>query len=302
MNDSSTRSPGRRLREARERRNIPASRVAEQLRLEPQLMEAIESDRWEELGASVYARGHIRKYAEIVGLPAEELLGAFNELGRGPGTPSLIPAASARDLSTSRRRNPMPYYAAAALVVVLGGLYWWFALDPSGTQHESAARSPAELLRDVTHAMDATPPARETPAEAVPATEAAPTPVTAVDGAVTVEHGPAPDAAAPTSTVVAAAPVVLDARFRGQSWFEVYDATGERRTFELVPAGARRQLQVRPPLRVLLGNASAVTLSIGGKAARVPPQLVVADTAWVQIDADGVISAAAPRRVGSGSE
>ena len=66
-------------------------------------VDAVEADRWQELGAAVYSRGHIRKYAEIVGLNADELIAAFNDLGPATATPSLIPPASTSGPSQNDR-------------------------------------------------------------------------------------------------------------------------------------------------------------------------------------------------------
>ena len=57
--------------------NAPACRVAaaaEKLHLDPKVIEALEADRFAELGASVYVRGHLRRYADFVGEPGAELV------------------------------------------------------------------------------------------------------------------------------------------------------------------------------------------------------------------------------------
>ena len=309
MNDTSDRSPGRRLREARERMNLTAARVAEQLRLEPHRFAALEADRFEELGAAVYVRGHLRKYAELVGLPADEVLALFAERGAAMPAPTLIPAASARDLSVTKRRNPMPALAIGALVLVVAALWWWYAYAPAGLSAGASRRGDAPAAEPGPSSVEPTPgPAEDGMAgsgvppaasmEAAEAAEADETQAVSAAPAVTAAST-APDAARPAAP---AAGAELQLRFRTQSWFEVYDARDRRLAFELVPAGGHRTVRGSTPLRVLLGNASGVTLSLDGREVSVPRALRIADTAWIQVDAQGGVSEAARRQVGARGE
>ena len=68
------RSIGERLRAGRERAGLSVAAAAEKLHLDPKVIEALEADRFAELGASVYVRGHLRRYADFVGEPGVELV------------------------------------------------------------------------------------------------------------------------------------------------------------------------------------------------------------------------------------
>ena len=61
------RTIGERLRAGRERAGLSVAASAEKLHLDPKVIEALEADRFAELGASVYVRGHLRRYADFVG-------------------------------------------------------------------------------------------------------------------------------------------------------------------------------------------------------------------------------------------
>jgi cytoskeleton protein RodZ len=54
--------------------------------------------------------------------------------------------------------------------------------------------------------------------------------------------------------------------FAGESWTEVHDAQGRRLVYDLVAGGTTRVADGEAPFRVLLGNASAVTVQIDGRA------------------------------------
>ena len=72
------RSIGERLRAGRERAGLSVAAAAEKLHLDPKVIEALEADRFAELGASVYVRGHLRRYADFVGEPGVELVNAYS--------------------------------------------------------------------------------------------------------------------------------------------------------------------------------------------------------------------------------
>jgi len=56
---------GARLRAGREKLGLTVLQVAERIHTDPKIVEAIEAENYEALGAPVYARGHIGHYAEL---------------------------------------------------------------------------------------------------------------------------------------------------------------------------------------------------------------------------------------------
>ena len=74
-NDSGARGSGigARLQAAREAAGMSLVEAAEHLHVDPSVLSALEGERFGELGAPVYARGHLRHYAELLKLPATEL-------------------------------------------------------------------------------------------------------------------------------------------------------------------------------------------------------------------------------------
>src|SRR3984885_13985744 len=76
-NQSQSGSPGARLAAAREQAGLSLNDVAERLRLDIGTLQALEAGRFEALGAAVFVRGHLRHYAELLGLPVEEIEAAY---------------------------------------------------------------------------------------------------------------------------------------------------------------------------------------------------------------------------------
>ncbi len=73
---------GARLRAGRENRGLSVPQAAERLRFDARIVEALEAEDYAALGADVYVRGYLRRYAELVGDSPEELLGLYARDGR----------------------------------------------------------------------------------------------------------------------------------------------------------------------------------------------------------------------------
>jgi cytoskeleton protein RodZ len=117
--------PGGRLQAARVERGLEVASVADALRVTPRIIEALEADRFEVFDAPVYARGFLRTYARFVGVPAEEVLAAYDALAGEQAEPSLIPPTTAGPLQRDYGRFKIVGVFALALLLV-GASYWWW--------------------------------------------------------------------------------------------------------------------------------------------------------------------------------
>jgi cytoskeleton protein RodZ len=117
-------SPGLLLRAARESRGLSIEEVADRMRLNVALVLAMEEDRLGLLGAPVFARGHLRNYAALVGAPERQVMDAF-DAGEVP-EPTFLPAGGREPVVRSRKR----VWAAALSVLAAAAaaaLAWWLA-------------------------------------------------------------------------------------------------------------------------------------------------------------------------------
>lgn len=118
-------SPGARLRAAREARGLSIEEVADRLRLNAALVLAMEQDRLALLGAPVFARGHLRNYAVLVGAPEEEIMAAC-DVDDVP-EPTFLPALERRPPGRGRSRWTWPIAAVIVAIVVVAAFWWWAA-------------------------------------------------------------------------------------------------------------------------------------------------------------------------------
>jgi cytoskeleton protein RodZ len=109
---------GERLRSARKARALSVAQVSEALHLEESSVLALEEEQFETLGAPVFVRGHLRRYARVVGLAEEAILEAYR--GIAPDSDRLPPLARPRTQGETVRVGGWVYWLAAALVI--GGL------------------------------------------------------------------------------------------------------------------------------------------------------------------------------------
>jgi cytoskeleton protein RodZ len=267
------RGIGARLRAARERRGLTVLQAAEKLHVDARVLEALETEDFASLGAAVYVRGHLRRYAELTGEPAEQLQELYSATA-----PPIRPDLTRIPRSETRERSS-PLMLPALLLVVgvaLAGALWWVMKLPGGAQP-----------------LPASPPAPLASGEAPAGSEA----TGASPPGAAPRDGTAP-ASAPASAAGGAADAGqarLELSFSAPSWVEVSDARGQHLLQGLMPARSSRSLAGSPPLRLTLGNAPAVSVQLNGRGVPLAGLARHDGSAHVQIDASGRASVAASR-------
>ena len=286
------------LRQAREAAGIDLPSLALALKVSVKKLEALESDRYEQLPDAVFVRAlasSICRALKIDPAPALALLPQsraprldYDEAGLN--TPFHTPGDVAKTPFLDRLSRPM---VLAALAVLLGTLVLIFF--PSTEQRAEigaivASTPTAPSQAPVVAPTVAPAPPQPAPAPAVEAAPVAPAPVVAKPAPVK----PAPVVAAPAATpreappaakptAVATEPPAADAadapaarkklpstgvvvfKTREASWVEVTDARGAIQLSRMVepgePVGASGPL----PLNVTIGRADVTEVTVRGK-------------------------------------
>ncbi|MDE2262857.1 MAG: DUF4115 domain-containing protein [Gammaproteobacteria bacterium] len=277
---------GARLRSARERSRLTILQAAEKLHVDPDLLEALEADNFAALGAPVYVKGHLRHYAELVGESPESL---FELYAQGTQTPAPDLTRVPKPIVDDAGRLVAPAVIVVVVFAVAGTVWWGVSLSHrqwliTATRPVPAAVSAAGSMRPDQPAPLAQPAALAQPVSLARASGAAAPPVSS---------------AGERAKPVAAARGEIDAVFTysADSWTEVYDATGRRLLYGLSAGPATRKLQGVPPFSVMLGDASEVTIEVGGRTASISHFVRADHTARFLIAADGSVLAA-PRKNG----
>jgi cytoskeleton protein RodZ len=277
------RTIGQRLRAGRERAGLSVAASAEKLHLDPKVIEALEADRFTELGASVYVRGHLRRYADFVGEPGAEFVARYAAQRESrPPPPDLTQAPHPERRSDPRRLvTPLLGLSCAA---VLALAIWWIL---SGSKHGPASADVRPTLNadQVAASQEPVVAANQPVAAPVSATTAAP---------VAAAQAPALDPAAQArkEDAAPARSTRLKLELANDSWVEVYDSRGERLFYDVATAGSVQSVEGHPPLRVVLGNSAGVTVEVDGTVRGIPGNAIEGEGARFVVNRSGSLSRA----------
>lgn len=256
-------APGRQLAAARASCGLSVADIARQLKLSPWQIEALEADDYRRLPGTVFVRGFIRNYANLVKLDAAPLLA--NSRQQSSAATQAAPEMP-RSVGTfpSGREFGWHKYAIAAIVVLIPLVIFEFYREET---HEVTVKSRQIAL-----------PAPQIVAEQKPAAAAS----------VPVEPGPRPtvaqEKAVPDTPPVTAKPVsgerkpgeqLVSFRFEQESWVEVRDRNGRKIFSQLNPAGTEQVVSGRPPLSLVVGNAGGVRLLYNDQPVDLAPHVKV---------------------------
>ena len=262
-------TPGELLRRERERRSIPQLHIAEELHLDVRMVEAIEANRFDELGVPVYARGHLRQYATLLGLSPQFIIERYEAVTGRQELPPPIPASASTSVAMQRPSLAGPLWLGVGLIALMLGWWIWATVATPGDPVQAALDEQIAVETEAT-SEPVTPPQPEvaapTPAPAVVQPTAATTSPATSSSAISASTATQPAVA----TASAANAVRLRLEFNDASWTEIYDAAGKRLMFGLGESGRVRTVSGTPPIRVTLGNASAVRVQVNDEAVVVP--------------------------------
>ena len=123
---------GARLRAARERAGLSLLQAAEKLHVDSAVVEALETENFGALGAPVFVRGHLRRYAELVQESGEELNQLYAASKSAPPPPDLtrIPTSSPPPGSSPALVSPG---IAVVVAVAIIGAVWWVLNNAGGS-------------------------------------------------------------------------------------------------------------------------------------------------------------------------
>ena len=263
---------GERLAEARRAQQISVLEIAKELHLDEPKVRALERNEFDVLGAPVFAKGHLRKYAQLVQVDEKDVMADYYQLNRASGVPPVI---STRP-RPRREMSPGPWIAVIVAIIIAATAYWLFTTQSADDEQPSQELIPQQSLP----ASEAeTLPASEP--ETLPASEAETLPVPkdeslpAAEGeAVEVEDD---DSAVLQSAldsdenlVANAAPAPNEGQmqmlitYSGDCWTEISDAKGRRLFFGLGTDGRTVELSGEAPFNVLFGDAANVSIQVNG--------------------------------------
>ncbi len=299
MSEQNVPSAGQQLLEAREQKELSIEMVAQRLRLDVNLVHALEKDDYESFPAIAYARGYLRGYAKMVGLEPEQLISTLDQ--KFKATPPIEPFVSQPQQQTGSgdKHIKVVTYSLIALLVLLLGLWWQTqrsteemsdeletgetelqeknvtqieliegtsgTLSLSAKSEEIAQEDPEELMHDfgVQQFSDLPEPPEQIIEAELPIREPiqdqAPENISLNSG-----NGQEvlPEISSTDTVQLVDQDIVI--QFTDESWIQITDATGKKRFSRLGRVGEVVNVTGVAPFRVVIGRASVVIMSYQG--------------------------------------
>ena len=268
--------PGQQLRQAREAQGLAIAQVAAELHLGENQIDALESERFELIGAPVFVRGHLRNYASLLKLDSEQLLGHMQPLGTDPSPAAVsteVEMAMQRDRRVRRIKLAAGFVIAVVVLLYVG---LWIVERVNDLYGVELAGPPPIIVPQAAGGEAAGD--VDTPGSAAQSIEL---PAAAADAEAVEE----PLAAEPP-VQVAPSTKRLTVRFNRESWIEAYDARGRRLIYEMGAAGSERTLTGVPPVEIFLGFADGVEILVDGEPFALQNARRRGNTAQITIESD----------------
>jgi len=247
---------GERLAEARREQQISVVEIAKELHLDEPKVRALERNEFDVLGAPVFAKGHLKTYAQLVNVAERDVISDYYHLTRAETAPPVI---STRP-KPRRELSPGPWIAVIVAIILIVSAIWWFSRPAAPEPETGLIETPA-----ADDSMIVTPPSTdEAMIETPPATDEAMV-VEPPASEVVVDDEPDPQ---PT---VEEGQLHLLVTYSGDCWTEITDASGRRLLFSLGKDGRTVELSGAEPFNVLFGNPGNVSLRVNGRDYALPP-------------------------------
>lgn len=270
-------SPGVLLAKRREELGLSLERVAEQLKMTPRKVAAIESDNYEAVHGKAIYKGFVRAYAKVLKMDSDALIALIAD--EAPVVKQLTPVsrkatepfAETRMPVLGQRGNPKLILGAIVALVLLIGILLvqkmgWLPSIPTTIAKRAESVSASTPV-------------------VVPATDGPSSTATDGEGKVKQIELPAVDVSSQLASVPAVAPApesaavqpaaapgsnALVLKFREESWIELKRANGSVLASRKVTAGGTETFEIAEPVQLTLGNGPGVEATLRGAPLEIP--------------------------------
>lgn len=227
---------GETLTAARNARGLTVEDVAGATRIRATVVRAIEAEDFGPCGGAVYARGHLRSIAGVLGLDPSPLVEEFDRVHGWAPAPMTMPGLDRATAASAERRRPNWTAAMAAALVVVCVAAGVHLLRSSG--------GPSGIIT-------------------APQLSGAASPSVRPSSPSTTRPLPPPKDA---TALVDPNSVTVQVRIpTDKSWVSITNSTGTRLFQGVLTAGMSRVFRDPKQLRLVIGNAGAVDLVVNGR-------------------------------------
>lgn len=244
---------GATLAQVRQDAGLTIEEVSARTRVRATLWRAMENDDFSVCGGDFYARANIREFARVVGVPAADLL-AIYEAEHGDEAPPTAPLFEPDKVPhpDGRRFNWSAAMAGALVLVVALGIGNVVLRDKGGDTTTATTTVESGLGAIGPSPAPGGPSSPSSPQPSPAATQVAPSTPPPPDSSLVAQ------AARDSVTVVLAA-------VNGKSWVSATNAAGKQLFQGVLAPGESRTFVDKTKVRLRLGNAGGVELTVNGQ-------------------------------------
>ena len=268
--DANDPACGERLAVARRAQQITVLEIAKELHLDEPKVRALERNDFDVLGAPVFAKGHMRKYAQLVNVNIDDVMADYYRLTRSSGMPPVVLERK----KIAQELSPGPWIAAIIVILAAILAYWLIAnrgalfsdasSESAAPESQSAAPVQEETVDDLVDNLED---------DEEPGLLAGKSGSDRPSGDAASTDLPAVSVATPSTVLQETAgqeaiidePLRLALSFSGECWTEISDADGRRLFFNMGRSGRNVNLSGKAPISVLLGNVENVSMKVNGR-------------------------------------
>lgn len=260
-------SVGAQLQQARREQKLSLADVTARTKIQPWVLEALESDRLQEIMSPVYVKGFLTTYAKCLHLEPEPLIAALQWPQPKPAEDisaptTSIPVAIRWSWPAGKRTTSLVAMTAALIALVVVNPLRWMpkgrlaSAKPTKVAKSETARSLAQRPPAPVAKRTSAPPPHEPATASTPPLKLAS--VTPVSDSI---KPPAP----PTLTLLATQPLELTVMANRTTWVRVR-ADGKLLTQQRLPRGAKERWTAKKQLELIVSTPSQVDLTLNGQS------------------------------------
>ena len=235
-------SCGESLANKRSEKELSVNQVAREIKIEPRVIEMIENNDFESIGAPVFVKGYLRQYSELVGLDPDLIIEKYSAINSIEDSPPIV--NDSVDQISKYVLTPKIILIAIIILISFGVLATFFGIFGNNEtvviKMETEAESQESLLPSVTAPqIDLSETQIDETFEMETETESQESLLTSTSNEFFTEEN------LMNLTII----------FSDLCWTEIFDANGERLFFGLGDQDREVNIDGVPPFDVMLGAA-----------------------------------------------
>ena len=236
-------SCGERLANKRSEKELSVNQVAREIKIEPHVIEMIENNDFESIGAPVFVKGYLRQYSELVGLDPDLIIEKYSAINSIEDSPPIV-NDSVDQISKYVLTPKIILIAIFVILISFGVLATVFGIFGNNEavviKMETETESLESLLPPVTAPqIDSSETQIDETYEMETETESLESLLTSTSNEFFTEEN------LMNLTII----------YSGLCWTEIFDANGERLFFGLGDQDREVNIDGVPPFDVMLGAA-----------------------------------------------